>query len=111
MPKFDVINRIQELCNAYSWTYYRLAKESGITYSTLSTMLNKGTMPSIPTLERICNGFRISLAQFFSEDTPTALMTVQQKEHLSRWAELTPENQSLAERFIDFLFSQQEPKS
>lgn len=41
MQNFAVIARIQELCNARGWTYYRLAKESGITYSTLSTMLNK----------------------------------------------------------------------
>lgn len=52
MLKFDVTKRIKDLCNAYSWTYYRLAKESDITYSTLSAMLNKGTIPSIPTLER-----------------------------------------------------------
>lgn len=51
MQNFAVIARIQELCNARGWTYYRLAKESGITYSTLSTMLNKENMPSIPTLE------------------------------------------------------------
>ena len=36
MLKFDVTKRIKDLCNAYSWTYYRLAKESDITYSTLS---------------------------------------------------------------------------
>ena len=41
MQEFAVITHIQELCNARGWTYYRLAKESGITYSTLSTMLNK----------------------------------------------------------------------
>lgn len=64
MLKFDVTKRIKDLCNAYSWTYYRLAKESDITYSTLSAMLNKGTIPSIPTLEKICKGFNISLSQF-----------------------------------------------
>ena len=67
MLKFDVTKRIKDLCNAYSWTYYRLAKESDITYSTLSAMLNKGTIPSIPTLEKICKGFNISLSQFFAE--------------------------------------------
>ena len=36
MQNFAVIARIQELCNARGWTYYRLAKESGITYSTLT---------------------------------------------------------------------------
>ena len=34
MQEFDVVARIQELCQARSWTYYRLAKASGIPYST-----------------------------------------------------------------------------
>ena len=30
MNDFDVMGRIKELCKARSWSYYRLAKESGI---------------------------------------------------------------------------------
>lgn len=107
MPEINVTERIKNLCAAYSWTYYRLAKESGITYSTLSTMLNKGTMPSIPTLEKICNGFGITLSQFFLDDEATSTLTMPQKEHLQRWDNLTPENQSLAEKFLSFLLEQQ----
>lgn len=107
MPEIDVTERIKNLCTAYSWTYYRLAKESGITYSTLSTMLNKGTMPSIPTLEKICSGFGITLSQFFLEDENTATLTTPQKEHLQQWNELTPENQTHAEKFLSFLLEQQ----
>lgn len=107
MPKFDVTNRIKELCNAYSWTYYRLAKESDITYSTLSTMLNKGTIPSIPTLEKICDGFGISLAQFFSEDSVAATLTEEQRLHLIEWNKLSGENKVFSERFIHFLNEEQ----
>ena len=103
MLKFDVTKRIKDLCNAYSWTYYRLAKESDITYSTLSAMLNKGTIPSIPTLEKICKGFNISLSQFFAEDESVALMTFPQKEYLARWETLTQENRMCVDKFIDFL--------
>lgn len=66
MQEFDVVGRIQELCQSRSWTYYRLAKASGIPYSTLSTMLHKANVPSIPSLIKICDGFGITLAQFFS---------------------------------------------
>lgn len=107
MPEINVTERIKKLCAAYSWTYYRLAKESGITYSTLSTMLNKGTMPSVPTLEKICNGFGISMSQFFLDDENTAMLTMTQKAHLERWNVLTPENKICAEKFIDFLCEQQ----
>ena len=50
MAEFDVVARIQELCQSRSWTYYRLAKASGIPYSTLSTMLHKTVVPSVPSL-------------------------------------------------------------
>ena len=56
MQEFDVVGRIQELCRSRSWTYYRLAKASGIPYSTLSTMLHKTNVPSVPSLMKICDG-------------------------------------------------------
>lgn len=54
MAEFDVVARIQGLCAFRSWTYYRLAKTSGIPYSTLSTMLHKTNVPSVPSLTKIC---------------------------------------------------------
>ena len=75
MQEFDVVARIQELCQARSWTYYRLAKASGIPYSTLSTMLHKTNVPSVPSLLKICNGFKITLAQFFSTQDATVELT------------------------------------
>ena len=71
MVEFDVVARIQELCQSRSWTYYRLAKASGIPYSTLSTMLHKTNVPSVPSLMKICEGFGITLAQFFSDQEAT----------------------------------------
>ena len=60
-----VIERIQELLEFNHWTPYRLAKNSHIPYSSLNNLLNRRTCPSIPTLEKICNGFNISLSEFF----------------------------------------------
>ena len=75
MNDFDVMGRIQELCASRNWTYYRLAKEADIPYSSLSTMLHKAYVPSIPSLIKICNGFGITLAQFFSLEDDTAKLT------------------------------------
>lgn len=111
MPEIDVIQRIKQLCKAYSWTVYRLAKESGITYSTLNTMLNKGTLPSIPTLEKICQGFGITLAQFFSEDEDTAVLTIAQKKHLAAWDALNDENQFCVSKYMEFLIHQQDSQT
>lgn len=107
MQEYDVITRIKELCQARSWTYYRLAKESGITYSTLSTMMNKTTSPSIQTLAKICCGFGITIAEFFSDDCDFAKLTDEEKQHLELWNELTPENKQNLELYIHFLISTQ----
>ena len=57
--------RILQLLKERNWTEYRLAKESGLSQSTISNLFKRNTTPSIPTLEAICNGFGITLSQFF----------------------------------------------
>ena len=107
MQEIDVIKRIEALCQARSWTIYRLAKESGITYSTLCTMMHKAHAPSIPTLIRICNGFGISLADFFDKSNDYVGLSDAQKQHLECWNALSPENQISANKFISYLLSEQ----
>ena len=107
MQENEVIERIKSLCKARSWTSYRLAKESGITYSTLCTMLHKASAPSISTLIEICNGFGITLAQFFDETDDRAFLSDSDKVHLQQWKQLSKENQNTAEKYIDYLISEQ----
>ena len=63
----DTKARITELMIRHGWSEYRLAKESGLSQSTISNMFSRNTMPSISTLEVICDAFGLTLAQFFSE--------------------------------------------
>lgn len=60
-----VLLRIEELLHIRHWTHYRLAKESGIAYSSVSNMFNRNTVPSVPTLFKICSGLKISMSDFF----------------------------------------------
>ena len=108
MTEQDIIIRIRTLCEARNWTIYRLAKESGITYSTLCTLLNKSTAPSMGTLVKICDGFGISPKQFFDTDNATALLTPEQKKHMESWNRLSPQNQRAAAKFIAYLLRDQE---
>lgn len=107
MKEIDIIERIRQLCDARGWTVYRLAKESGITYSTLCTMLHKSNLPSIPTLCKICNGFGITLPQFFDNENDGILLTSEQKTLLNQWAQLTDQNRVLAEKYIQYLLYEQ----
>ena len=107
MQEQDIIPRIQQLCNQRSWTVYRLAKESGIPYSTLCTMLHKANAPSIPTLIRICSGFGISLSEFFDTGRQPVCYTPEQISLMEQFSRLNQENQNTAQNFIHFLLSQQ----
>lgn len=107
MQESDIIKRIEELCKARSWTTYRLAKESGITYSTLCTLLHKTNAPSFTTLTKICDGFGITLAQFFDTANESALLTLEQKSVIALFDALNETNQKAASQYLQFLNEQQ----
>lgn len=67
MYEYNVLARINELCKERNWTIYRLAKESKIQYSTLNNTLSRSTIPSLPTIIKICGGLGITLTEFFGE--------------------------------------------
>lgn len=111
MGEFDVIGRIDALCQARSWSYYRLAKESGIPYSTLNTMLHKSYVPTVPSLIKLCDGFGITLAQFFSERDETSLLTQGQKGCLAQWDRLDEDGKRLALAYMQGMADYQKTKS
>lgn len=81
------------------WTAYRLAKESGLSESTLANIFKRNTVPSIATLEAVCTAFGISLAQFFAEQDMVEL-TPELKELFDNWVSLTPEQKQAALQMI-----------
>lgn len=104
--EMDVLERIKVLCKERNYSNYELAKRSGIPYSTLNTLLLKGTQPSLPTLKRLCTGLGISLQQFFSEEGEIQSLTPEQKECLSLFRVLTSEEQALAIAYMKGLAHQ-----
>lgn len=64
-PLNKTLLRIEELCGHYQWNHYRLAKSSGIPLASVNAMFHRNTSPTIPTLEKICDGFQISMKEFF----------------------------------------------
>lgn len=78
----NVLERITELREKKQWTEYQLAERSGLTQSTISSWYRKGILPTIPSLERICYAFGISLSQFFDDNTNNVLVINSQQKHL-----------------------------
>ena len=67
--KEAVSKRIIELCSERELAINALANESGMSPSTIYSMLNeKSKNPGIVSINKICNGLDISLREFFESD-------------------------------------------
>ncbi len=91
----DTHSRIRQLMAERNWTAYRLAKESGLSESTLANIFKRNTVPSITTLEAICGAFGLSLSQFFAEQEMVEL-TPELKDLFDNWVSLTQEQKQAA---------------
>ena len=91
--------RIKELMAERNWSEYRLAIASGLSQSTVANIFNRNTTPSVATLESICAGFGITLAQFFAEGDMVEL-TEEQKEMFSAWSSLSKDQKEVLNQLI-----------
>lgn len=92
--------RIAELCRKRGYTKYRLAQLTGITQTALGNMLNQKSMPTMANLEKICDAFEITIAQFFSDDESRLDLTKEQKEILEIWDGLDEKEREIFMTFI-----------
>ena len=67
--KNAVAERIIKLCNRKNIAINALANISGISPSTLYSVLNeKSQNPGIVTIKKLCDGLEISLREFFNDE-------------------------------------------
>lgn len=95
-----IIERIEQLCEQKHISRYRLAKKSGISQSSISTLLNRKSIPTIQTLEKLCAGFDITLAQFFAKDDEIPDLTEEQKKLLKNWNALDDHSRQLVSAYM-----------
>ena len=103
----DVKKKLLALMAEKHWTYYRLSKEADVSWSTIRNMFDRGTEPTIPTLEAICKGLGISLEELLLGDD-VAELTPEQRELLSNWNRLSDADKEL---YLDLLRSLNDKKS
>ena len=67
--EIEAINkRVTQLCKMRGISYYRLAKESGLSESVLSSIRRNKNLPSLDTLEKICKAVSITMSEFFNSE-------------------------------------------
>ena len=76
------------------------AKESDIPYSTLNNMINRTNIPTIPTLQKLCDGFGITLSDFFTENSDRPQLTVGQQEVIELYNRLDHEKKNVLKAYM-----------
>ncbi|MBQ0110931.1 MAG: helix-turn-helix transcriptional regulator [Oscillospiraceae bacterium] len=62
-------NRILQLCEQKNMTIYRLSVESAVAQSSIKNILyGKSKNPGVVTIKMLCDGFGITIAEFFDTE-------------------------------------------
>ena len=97
----DVLRRIRNLMDERGWSLYRLSMESGVPQSTLSNMFLRNNLPTLPTLELICEGLSVSLPQFFTEDGDPLYLTSEQRRLIDGYSRLNQRQRAAVEEIME----------
>lgn len=90
----DILLRLAELQKQRGWSDYRIAKEAGLAPNTVSNIYRRNNVPSLITLEALCNAFGITMSQFFADEAVIEV-TPEVKELVERWSALTVEQKAV----------------
>ena len=64
-----VVKRLYQLCDERNLTVNKISNISGVTQSTVSDIVNGTTSNTgIATIKKLCDGFEISVREFFDSD-------------------------------------------
>ena len=97
----DVLAAILKYKDERGWSEYRLAEQSGLPQSTISSWYSKNASPTVASLEKICNAFGITLTQLFAEGDEAVVLTESQRKLLDRWSRLSEDQQNAVFLLID----------
>lgn len=97
----DILAEITRQREARGWTEYQLAERSGLPQSTISSWYRKNILPTLPSLEKICAAFGITLCQLFAEGEAPIALTPPQRTLLDHWSRLSEEQQRVIFALID----------
>lgn len=78
----NVLHKIERMRMERNWSEYQLAEKAGLPQSTISSWYRKNILPTIPSLEKICNAFGITLSVLFAEEKDLVELSSTDKQFL-----------------------------
>lgn len=97
----DILAAIAAYREERGWTEYQLAERFGLPQSTISSWYRKNMVPTVPSLEKICTAFGITLSQLFAEGDAPVSLTESQRRLLNSWSRLDAEKQAAVFALIE----------
>ena len=85
------IRRIEEIRDGYGFSSEKMANRCSMKPKYFRKMISDDKMPKLETIEKICNGMGISLAQFYASSI-FGEETIAQQELMKLYVSLDPEN-------------------
>ncbi|WP_409967789.1 helix-turn-helix transcriptional regulator [Bengtsoniella intestinalis] len=96
----DVLQKIKSLMAERQWTEYRLAKNANLSQSTIKNIFQRNNVPTVATIEKLCDAFGITLSQFFATNDDLVSLKDADVELLKHWSKLSDEQK---ESFLNVL--------
>ena len=91
----DIMKRIEKLREERGWSEYKLREEAQLSSSTLPNMHKRGTLPSMASLEAICNAFGITISQFFNENEDAIVLSEEEAEMVLNYRKLNKRDKQI----------------
>ncbi len=96
-----VLERIYQLRKERGWSEYMLSEKSGVAQSTISSWYRKNLTPTVPSIEKICEAYNMTLSQFFNFSGEATQLTHEQSRLLECWNVMTEKQKSLLLEFLE----------
>lgn len=77
-----VLEKINYLREQKGWSEYKLSVVSGISQTTINAWYRKNMLPSIFSLERICDAFEVTMSYFFADNDENIICLTDKQKHL-----------------------------
>lgn len=104
----DIKQRLKNLMDERGLNMYTLAKRSNVSWNTIKNFYARDSKPTLTTIELLCNGLGITLAQFFDEDGSSVSLTAEQQHVLDRWSRISDEEKQIISGMLDVMVSKKD---
>ena len=108
----DCVNteeRLRELMEERGLNMYSLAKRSNLSWNTVKNIFSQKSKPTLTTLEMLCDGLGITLAQFFDTTDALVSLTSSQQHLLNQWNRLTDQEKLLIQTLMEYMLARRDP--